>query len=122
MDRQVVVNSFVYEVYIPTDVSGTIKYPGLTPSDFSGFSVLNGLYSALTIMDGSGVSNNSLSPGVIYIEEAQSGTGVYNVRFYPVNIGYYFVSLTFVDQDTITDFRYSIIPNTYSYSDGVVVD
>lgn len=122
MARQVLVNSIIYDVYIPTDSSGSIRYPGLNASDFSAISIYNGVYSTQTILDGTGVPNTGLSPDVIYVEEVAPSTGIYNLRIYLSNIGFKFIEIDFVSQSTKTQFSYSISPNLYSSYDGVIVD
>lgn len=120
MTRQVLVNSVVYEVYIPTDSGGSTRFPGLTASDFTAFVVDNASYSVLTLLNGNGINNNSLEPDVFYIEEVGGSTGVYSLRFYPSNIGYKYVVITFVTESTETTFKYSITPNLLPNSDGVI--
>ena len=105
------VNSVVSDVLRPTNGSNNARVSGLTYDDFTVQGVFNSSYSVVSTLDGSGISNLQITPGFIYINEVEPGSGLYSIRFWPNAVGYQSFYIIYDAFSTESRFDYDILPN-----------
>lgn len=112
MARRLIVNQLAYDTVIPT-LNGDSARPvtGLTYSNFTADVVINGGYMPWEVLSSANVNVMDVLPNKIYVNEVSIGSGVYSIKWWPSQVGFFHIIMKWTAGNQYYDMKYDIVPS-----------
>ena len=105
------------DIYNP--VSSFIRQTGIVPATVASTLFVNNSLVAWPLIDGTNVSDSSVSAGNLYFNEIVGSPGFYNLRFFPDQIGFWRLIMRIVMTSSEVIREYDIVPQLGAKNSGL---